>query len=283
MDSLKVALCFSGQPRAWKIALKSIQEFISEFTFKPDIFMHVWNFNSTSNHVVGVSKGKIWEHTLIDKQELDHLAQCYNPTDILIEDRKKSQNIADRTLRRIVDNKKENVDVKYTPCYLAPQYYGIKKAAELKRNYELKHNFTYDLVIRMRYDTVFLENSAFLFNYELEKPKPSTVYSTHTFPQDEIPFMKVGDIFFYSDSHTYDIVAQYVDYLPYVFESTRKFLHGSEPHLLLSTYLQSMFLNICSLTINHKIARQEYYFDKLKEFNVKPYDCDIGKKDLNFI
>ena len=66
MEQLKIALCFSGQPRAWKLALPSIQSFIAEFDTPPDIFMHVWDFNSTSNHVNNVSEGKLHTHSYED-------------------------------------------------------------------------------------------------------------------------------------------------------------------------------------------------------------------------
>jgi hypothetical protein len=279
MSNLKVAICFSGQPRAWKIALPSIKKFISEFDTPPDIFMHAWNFNTTSNHVVTTSKGEIYEHTLIEEEETAELFESYNPISFVLEDREMSESMSTRVLRQIVNHRKKDVESFGTPDWLAPQYYGIKKAGELKSAYEIENGFIYDIVIRMRYDSFFTLNDILLFHYELKKPKQFSIHSTHTNLIENLPFVTVGDILFYSDSITYDIISQYVDYLPYVYDQ-RHNPKNSPPHLLFSLYLQTMFLTIHSIQSDSKVARSDSYFNNLKSYEKNPYGCDIGSKNI---
>lgn len=284
MEQLKIALCFSGQPRAWKLALPSIQSFIAEFDTPPDIFMHVWDFNSTSNHVNNVSEGKLHTHTLVEEEELDELKNAYNPISIEIEDSSISEAVSDLTLERIVYNRKKDVDHFGSPNYLAPQYYGIKKASQLKLEHEINNNFTYDIVIRMRYDGFISQEDILLFHHsDLVIPKPFNILSNHTTAIHELPFVTVGDIFFFSDSLTYDIISQYIDYLPYVYEASADSPKHAPPHTLFSLYLQSMFLNINSILCNVKIARSDSYFDNLKNYKKSPYDCDVGSKDIKVV
>jgi|SRR6056300_521163 len=280
MSNLKIAICLSGQPRAWKTALPFIKGFISEFSTPPDVFMHAWNFNTTSNHVVATSKGEIYKHTIIEQEEIAELLESYNPIRFILEGREISESISARVLRQIVNFRKKDVESFGTPEWLAPQYYGIKKAGELKSAYEIENGFVYDIVIRMRYDSFFTINDIVEFHYTLKKPKPFNIYSTHTSLIENLPFVTVGDILFYSDSNTYDIISQYVDYLPYVYEMSGSNTKNFTPHLLLSLYLQSMFLTINSIHIDSKIVRSDSYFSNLKSYEKNPYGCDIGSKDI---
>ena len=50
----------------------------------------------------------------------------------------------------------------------------------------------------------------------VERPKPKTLYSVHSFNTEYFPHDAVGDIFFYSDSFTYDIIANTYNYLPQI-------------------------------------------------------------------
>ena len=284
MEQLKVALCFSGQPRAWKIALDSIQSFIAEFETPPDIFMHVWDFNTTSNHVNNVSEGKLHKHTLIEEEELEELKNAYNPISIQIEDRYVSEAASDLALERISSIRKKDVNPLGSPNYLAPQYYGIKKASQLKLEHEINNNFTYDIVIRMRYDGFISQEDILLFHHsDLVVPKPLNILSNHTTEMSELPFITVGDIFFFSDSLTYDIISQYIDYLPYTYEASAHSPNHAPPHTLFSLYLQSMFLDINPILCNVMIARSDNYFDKLKHYKKEPYDCDVGSKDIKVV
>ena len=275
MDKIKIAICFSGQPRAWKKAKDQINRLISEFDSTPDIFMHVWNFNSTSTNIRTVSGNTQNRHKTVSPFEIEELIKNYRPKGVKIESLGESNQIISRAQAHINSLMPKDWDGFGTASWLSPQYYGIKKAAELKRDYEIKNNFFYDVVIRMRYDTILNEKEIFRFNFNIpDKLTPLTLYACNTKEINDIPFFITGDVLFYADSHTYDVVSDYVDYLPYVFSCTK--LENIQPEKLFSTYLQSMYLNVNPLIVDPKVVRPEKYFEDLKKYKAEPYMCDIG-------
>ena len=280
----KIAICFSGQPRAWKKAKHYINKFISEFDSTPDIFMHAWDFNSTSTHIRKASGNTQNIDTPIDKIELELLIKNYKPKGVLIESLETCTKIVSKTNTQVRSFMPATWDNSGCPSWLAPQYYGIKTAAELKRDYEIKNNFFYDVVIRMRYDTFLTFEETILFNFNMPvKLAPLTLYCSNTKKIDDLPFFIAGDILFYADSHTYDIVSDYVDYLPYIFK-----IYGGEkdaktvlPEKLFSIFLQSMYLDVNPLVVDPKVIREDQYFEDLKKYKEEPYKCDMHGNDLS--
>lgn len=285
MRDLKVALCFSGQPRAWQVALPSIKQFIAEFDETPDIFCHLWNFNSTSNHVVGATKGEVEQDEIVRQTEVNDLIQHYQPKKLIIEDRNKSDAIKRRALNKMNDlvGLDKVLNMGGCPFWLAPQYYSMKRASELKSEYEVENKFFYDVVIRMRYD-LFLHdwtiNDFFKLNNNISID-PFDFYGTHIRAINEFPFSIIGDVFFWADSHTYSTVAEYVNFLPHVF--AKNFPKDLSPEKLFAYFIRSSFLNFHSFELDPKVARSQEYFDLLKQNGHEPYLCDIGAHDKLYI
>jgi hypothetical protein len=278
----RIALCFSGQLRAWRKALPTIKEFISLFPHDPDIFMHVWNFNSTSH---GIEKDPAQDIVidLVDDKEIQDCIEELSPKKYVIEDYKTCELITGKTWLAI-KNMQERYNTKEptkSVYWLAPQYYGVSKASLLREEFEDENEFYYDCVIRMRYDTYFTKEALTYFSshFSANSMEPFTLYGTHMKYLDGFPGVSVGDIFFCADSMTYSLASQYVDHLPHVDEA----LNGrSSPNISLtpehyfSFFLRSLFLNLEHLEfLDPKIARSAEYFKRLTENGRVPYGCDI--------
>jgi len=282
MKRPRVALCFSGQLRAWRKALPTIKEFMTLFPHEPDVFMHVWNFNSTSHAFVNDPAQDI-VIDLVDDKEIQDCIEELSPKKYVIEDHKTCELMMNRTWLAI-ENMQELYSIKESArnvYWLAPQYYGVSKASLLREEFEDENEFYYDCVIRMRYDTYFNEQALTLFPYHFraDSMEPFSVYGTHMRYLDEFPGLLVGDILFCADSMTYSLVSQYVDHLPHVYEA----LNGKHspscfltPEHYFGFFLRSMFLKIEFLKfLNPKIARPAEYFERLTENGRVPYGCDI--------
>ena len=95
------------------------------------------------------------------------------------------------------------------------------KCARLKKQYEIENNFVYDAVIRLRFD---LYVNDMVFKTPFIDIKERTIYGIHYGYDWEKRCFRFGDMFFYSDSMTYDILSEYyygVHLLPdYWFDSS---------------------------------------------------------------
>jgi hypothetical protein len=99
-------------------------------------------------------------------------------------------------------------------------------AGHLKKQYELDNGFRYDMCVRLRPDLYFNELNRKILAYEFSKPITKTIYSCHGYTTEEMPYNAIGDIFFYSDSETYDLITSLYNWLPqldpFIFKSDVK-------------------------------------------------------------
>ena len=165
------------------------------------------------------------------------------------------------------------------PFWLAPQYYSLKRANDLKCEYEVENKFFYDVVIRMRYD-LFLHDWTIKDFFELNSSisfEPFNFYGTHIRSIDEYPYCIIGDVFFWADSHTYSTISEYVNYLPHVF--AKNFPRDLSPEKLFGYFIRSSYFNFHSFKLDPKVARSKEYFELLQQNGHEPYLCDIGAHD----
>jgi len=132
----RMALCLSGQARAVKACLSSIQDCIIKPFGHVDVFIHTWfvdKYSTDKFNVSGLETSNVFDCSL--QEYLD----CYNPASVAIEDFARSKyfhcnNLSDRV--RIA-------------------FYVIHKSNQVKREYEIENNLNYDYVIRCRTDLKF--------------------------------------------------------------------------------------------------------------------------------
>jgi hypothetical protein len=118
---MKIALCFSGQPRGLKVAYNYYKENLLDL-YDVDVFCHSWNSDVN-----------------------DDILKLYNP---------KSYKFEDYIFDESYDGKYTNTPnpEKYPPRFTLSSFYSISQSSILKNEYETKNNFVYDWVIRTRYD-----------------------------------------------------------------------------------------------------------------------------------
>lgn len=190
-NKFRIAVCFSGQPRYWKESAANIKRFFefhnphpeNGLSIETDYFIHTWDTNTWR-------LPKTDHNVFEDVKHSDHedIKNTYLPKGCIIEEYSKERFI------RSWD----------------PMFYSFARSMMLKRDYELKHSFQYDLVVKVRLDVIY--NPARQF--PLQRVWPGVCYTStpiSKFPS-EFNYNNFDDVLFYGDSPTMDLIGDLYNY-----------------------------------------------------------------------
>ena len=244
---MRIAFCLSGQLRTWRNCYESWQLLFDRFkeqiiingntqyspyvdeTFDVDYFIHTWDFNTTPHYKWDVNWNEPDPHkrsellkpfenayNIIKKEEILEILNIIKPKKSIIENWEVS-----KSRKKIMDDIASSQTIHKNPIsshisWASSQLYSILKSAHLKREYELENKFEYDLCIRSRFDLNFDENNRMIFARDFEIPQSRTIYSVHSRAIDSYPFNIIGDILYYSDSQTFDLLSSMYDHMPHI-------------------------------------------------------------------
>ena len=166
-------------------------ECVSNPKIEIDYFVHTWDYNSPSD-VQGHKKTQ----KVLTKLELDEFKNIVKPKKILIEGRK-------------VSHSKIHWGQGNRPLlgYARSMLYAMFKVAELKKQYEKENNFEYDVCVRIRPDLFFDEGGIRQMLGSFNIPRDNFIHTVHCGYDGEFPYFYAGDIFYYANSKTYDIIS----------------------------------------------------------------------------
>lgn len=183
-DKIRIAVCFSGQARFWKECVDNIKFFFGsthnpEFNNIPivvDFFIHTWDTNTWRYPKT--------DHSIFHNVKHDDgssIAAAYEPKGFQV----------------------EQWEQPLFPRAWDSMFYSFAKSLMLKRNYELQHNFQYDVVVKARLDVVYNPR----LRFPLQRITPKTCYTCNIdkFPL-EFNYNNFDDVIFYGDSPTMDLV-----------------------------------------------------------------------------
>lgn len=193
----KIAVCFSGQLRTWKKVFNTWKYIVDDniFDFEIDYFFHLFKENTIPK--VGINQVDL-DLIDVDDYEVQELINIFKPKKYKIESQQSFVNTLDRS--------------KYLNPYIC-QYYSMLQSAELKHQYEIENNFKYDICVKSRYDLNFKH---FIINPE-DDIRSNCYYGYNPILDDNYEVKIITDLFFYSDSQTFDFVSSYykeMDSLP---------------------------------------------------------------------
>lgn len=146
----KIAFIMSGQPRFYKEGFQSIKNNVLDVNskYQIDFFFHIWH----DNNLVGEKyDGAPWNTNQTGNYSIfmpTEIIALYNPKSCHIQNplSKKELNVKEHDYLPEPGRSNSN------PYALFSQYYSMKKANELRVEYEELSNFYYDCVIRTRFD-----------------------------------------------------------------------------------------------------------------------------------
>ena len=268
---MRIAFCISGQLRTWKKSsdtwLKLANGIEEKLNAKVDFFSHTWDFNTLPNNLCHAVLKTPPVPEPIDTNEIQEYTNKINLVDFEINDYAYSSARVEHLMQLGLASSYYGVDPESIPlAWSASQFYSLMRSAHLKKRYEMNNNFRYDMVFKIRNDLYFTDdkidkflsiNDYATWSPDLHIPKHNVMYSCHTGIHDEWPFTRVGDIFFYADSVTFDRVCDFYRWLPQITAfKDRK----AQPELVLFYYLKMMKINIHSFLLSDPdICRSETY------------------------
>jgi hypothetical protein len=147
----------------------------------------MWDFNTDPNS----SPSKTSQSVKVDPKEIEELLAILQPKKFVIES-ERDFNIGSSTQA-----------IQYKP--FMSQYYGIMRAGQLKKDYEIENNIMYDVVARARYDAVYLTNVSDQYKSVLS----GTMHGFHFGWSVDNNRGRIGDIFWFCDSMTYNIISDF--------------------------------------------------------------------------
>lgn len=141
---MKVAFCFCGQPRDVKNTLENIKEAWG-YHQELDFFFHTWIPENRTPYRLDTPSDAYFDG--IESYLIENLnpVKCEFQRQISFKNR--YQDSPHWPIRSVfIPDPSQNIQ---------SFFYSLKKANDLKRQYEIENNFRYDCVIRSRFDYLF--------------------------------------------------------------------------------------------------------------------------------
>lgn len=174
--NMRIAICFSGELRTAIYAAPQILKWIGPLKDNCDFFIHSWKRNTykggnpnlhkcikiLGNINLGYFNRNEYKFIKVQEEELSLLKKFYDPKSFVIDDYIKVYNHWTAYWKENYFSQFNLED--YPGDYWNPLYYSFYRSIELKRAYERQHNFTYDMVLKLRPDVTYpltLEPSPF--------------------------------------------------------------------------------------------------------------------------
>jgi len=196
---MRIAICLSGEMRTFDTEVVKSGLKVLEY-LDADVFISTWKHKGISCASDEPGSKDILSVKSDDNLE-DEIKSIYkNLKGLEIENFNDWVNSVPSQISELMRN---NYSTNGNPVTSPPCLYKIKKANDLKRQYEIDNNFRYDIVIRDRPDNFHIEK------FKIENLNPKTIYSlncgTAFWPN------RIYEAFFYGDSDSMDIVSNSYD------------------------------------------------------------------------
>ena len=238
---MRIAICFSGQPRFVRECHDNIKKFIIDpnSSNQIDIFVHTWFSNEICEKVLYENHMSSFSgDSKIPNDVIESIQNLYSPKLMLVEEpinfnvkeehinsfcgfiKRNSDNIEGTSIRDF--NLKKSNDV-------FSMMHSLNKSVSLKRQIEIEDGFRYDLVLRLRFDNIptreiLLNNYNLDFLYSQEMGKPH---------------FEISDWLNFSSSDNMDILGSIYDSMEKIIENSNLMYGGWSA--------ESLFKSICQI------------------------------------
>lgn len=184
---MRVALCFSGQPRFINEVSSSILNNVMDGN-EVDVFAHFWFDDTLQNNPYKYGGDGGWINQRISTSAIEDFKNIYKPKLLRIDTNKKfrNQHLFDTYKESVERYKRGSIDNPLEPDFytrdinnIISYYYSLNQVGILKSEYEYANNFKYDCVIKMRTDTIV--NNKILFD-DIE---PNSLYYSDNMHQPD--------------------------------------------------------------------------------------------------
>lgn len=201
---MKIAVCFSGQPRTWERCVSSIKRFLEcNPSFEYSFFGHTWTQNSWK-----VSQGKRqfkYFHEPLRKDDLyKKLTTAYDFEELII-DSPYIEKPNEPELKKLCKTGAELASNNKRPTTWNSMSYSAMMSNFLKQRYEDKHDMKFDMVIKLRLDQCF--DPTYPFNTYLGPQfREDVLYCEEMLFRREFMLQSINDVYYFGSSRVMDIV-----------------------------------------------------------------------------
>lgn len=219
----RIAVCLSGHIRNWKITCDNQKKFWNSCFINGsnediiiDYFFHTWD--ETTERKTRSSK---YESRILESSEIESLVNTYEPK------------------RYIVDSKKCN-SFEYDNHQLGI-FYGFYQSIKLKREYEIEHDFEYDIVVKSRFDLVFHPTKHSRCLYLLNKVPMEIMSTFRSNIVNEYCLVNFNDVTFYGSSFVMDLATNLYFFRIKQFEDSKNSInygYGYGPGVIMKLFFE---------------------------------------------
>jgi hypothetical protein len=256
---MKIAVCFSGQVRTGVETFPVLRKFFGNLFSDIDFFIHTWTNNSISKWALDNRDPSI-AYAIFPADGLEEIKVLYKPKSMIVNDLP-------------VYNKKITDERRIKFSSVNPMFSSIYESNKLKTQYEHDHGFTYDIVLRLRFDQIFDINNTlskeidyFLrrsFNDHLNLNRLSTC-DYH----NKLPYA-VDDIAWIAKSKDMDLACNFVFERENKSNNNTGILLDWQQHF--KDYLEENQIRPHNWKNNNLYIYRDYHALK----NVSPFDTDL--------
>lgn len=220
---MRTAILLSGQIRNAKDTYESIKKNLID-VYDADVFISTWaNSEKIGKSVLaGGSKG--------DDSTIDELIKMYRPKNIEVEE---YNDELIESIEKIYKSKNCNIPFETKPLAVFMMWYKTARANSLRKSYEKRNGFQYDVVIKTRFDV------------SCDEPLPIIDASSHAhtiwIPKGWDWKNGMNDLFAIGNGNVMDYYCSMFSELPYMLD---------EGHLFHPEYLMGVHINRGALLIN---------------------------------
>lgn len=140
---MRIAVCFSGQVRTGHKTSQSFLRYLGNLLPHTDFFIHTWRNESISFQDMTVPEELHGHDFPLEFEKLGKVVEIFKPVFLEVSDF--------NLLLQRENNQKGHVEP------FNPMFYSIWRCNKFKKAYEHEWSFTYDYVIRTRFDLLFEE------------------------------------------------------------------------------------------------------------------------------
>jgi hypothetical protein len=252
---MKIAVCFSGQPRFVDYAFPYIKHNVF-LDNNIDVFAHLWFDDDLTSKPYKYGGNGTWQHQRIEKNAIEVFKTLYNPVALKSEPSKKfkissleeTYDISCRKYKQgSINNPLEPNFYERDINNIFSYYYSLNQVCLLKKEYEYLHNFKYDVVIRLRTDAVVFTP------INQHKIKDNTLYYSDNQKQ---PDGMINDWLNFGTSKTMDAFTGCFSILEYLIEDCKKQTDGAWCcELIHKKMMEKMGIDSCGLNIEIHLPR----------------------------
>lgn len=247
---MKIAVCFSGEPRTWQHTAEAIKYFFSSDVHDYKFFGHTWNhsyFNkehqSAKNARINsfkpssvtqdllVNRNRLvdrfknyntqfangWQDNYDNKTLADNLIDTFGMTDVLVEDKNV---VTEHMSKNYLMDPNMNINIPKAkaanmrkPTGWSYLSYTKMRANALKTKYELENEMQFDVVVSARYDVCYPPGSKFdhLLQYH-GVLLPIAVYGETNYYPNEFFLPHINELLYFGNSRVMNIVDEFYRY-----------------------------------------------------------------------